>query len=84
MCVRIDAECGEVFEGLCTTHKTTFTRDNLRWREDEFGWYWVADLLDERGKKIGVTGNYYELDERLDRPAGFLKAAVGQEGGFRG
>ena len=38
--------------------------ENVRWCKDELGDYWVADLL-ENGKKIGVTGNYYDIDETI-------------------
>lgn len=41
---------------------------NVRWLKDEFGDYWVADLL-HNGKRIGITGSYYSLDESGNKRA---------------
>ena len=35
---------------------------NLRWLRDEWGDYWVADLFCN-GKRFGLTGSYYSLNE---------------------
>ena len=37
------------------------------WPDDGHGPYWTADLHRD-GKKIGVTGNYYDVDESGQRP----------------
>jgi hypothetical protein len=34
---------------------------DIEWLEDESGWYWIATEIDNNGKQIGRTGNYYEL-----------------------
>lgn len=35
---------------------------NLTWHTDDLGPYWRADLY-ENGKKVGITGSYYNVDE---------------------
>lgn len=35
---------------------------NIAWRADDFGEYWVADLM-RCGKHVGRIGTYYELGE---------------------
>lgn len=40
----------------------TIEFQNVRWLKDKFGDYWVADLL-HNGKRIGITGSYYSLNE---------------------
>ena len=41
--------------------------NNIRWREDDCGEFWTADLIDEDGYRIGLTGNYYDVDENNKR-----------------
>ena len=36
---------------------------NTRWKKDEDGWYWVADLY-LNGKFMGTIGNYGAIHER--------------------
>lgn len=34
---------------------------NVKWRRDDYGDYWIAELYDKDGKRLGLTGNYYDL-----------------------
>ena len=34
---------------------------DIKWETDEYGEYWVATEIDDTGKQIGRTGNYYEM-----------------------
>ena len=49
---------------------------NVAWREDEHGPYWIADLFNaESGQHLGTTGNYYDVGEsgkRLPRESCYL------------
>ena len=47
--------------------KTKYTIHNVEWKQGDLGWYWVADLHED-GKQIGITGNYYDIEERLPVP----------------
>lgn len=44
--------------------KTTIR--NLTWKSDPLGDYWTADLI-RGGVKVGVTGSYYELNDKGQR-----------------
>lgn len=44
-------------------------KDKLRhitWRSDDFGDYWVADLM-RNGQQVGRVGTYYEIGENYQR-----------------
>lgn len=41
--------------------------NNIRWREDDCGEFWIADLVDENGHRTGLTGNYYDVDKHNQR-----------------
>lgn len=40
---------------------------DVEWKEDADGWYWVAPVY-KNGKQCHLTGNYYQLEERLAEP----------------
>jgi len=37
---------------------------NITWHKDELGFFWTADLLNRDGQKMGIVGNYYDVNER--------------------
>lgn len=44
--------------------ESLMTARNVYWSEDDWGWFWVADLYRD-GVKVGGTGNYYDdIDDR--------------------
>jgi hypothetical protein len=49
----------EILMGVCFL--PTYTIGPKTWYQDDLGPYWIADLLCN-GKKMGVTGNFYDRD----------------------
>ena len=47
---------------------TDVSLSGLQWGKDEHGSYWYA-IAHRHGKQIGVTGNYYCVDESSQRPS---------------
>jgi len=41
-----------------------FNTRNVRWVRDNLGWYWFGELFKDTNK-IGIIGNYYDVEERL-------------------
>lgn len=49
-------------------NENEYEQKDKRWLRDADGWYWITELY-QNGKRIGLTGNYYDLDEReAERP----------------
>ncbi len=40
---------------------------DVEWKEGELGWYWIAPVY-KGGSRCHLTGNYYQLEERLEEP----------------
>lgn len=58
----------EIAEQEATYNGAEMSVQGIVWRKDDCGDYWTADLFRD-GKKMGLTGNYYDVGKDGQRPS---------------